>query len=70
MSHAHIIEKFGGTRAMARKIGRTPSTVQSWKDRGFIPARLHADILAVAQQSGVDLTPADFVSGPAPEEAA
>ena len=57
---ANIIDKFGGIRPMARAIGRTHSTVQGWKESGFIPARHQEAVMAAAKAAGVDLGPADF----------
>jgi hypothetical protein len=57
----NIIGFFGGVRPMARQLGNIPpTTVQGWKDRGFIPSRRHAEILAIANQRGINLTPNDF----------
>lgn len=63
-----IIERFGGTRALARVLGKPPTTVQSWKDAGHIPAKHQGDVLAAATANGIPLTPADFFP-PAPEPA-
>ena len=55
-----IVEKFGGTRPMAGRLGVPPSTVQSWKDAGVIPARRQGEVLDAARREGIDLTHADF----------
>lgn len=55
-----IIEKFGGIHPMARKLSIPPSTVQGWKERGIIPAKRQPVVLNAAQESGINLTPADF----------
>ena len=55
-----IIEKFGGVRAMARRLGRAASTVNSWADRGSIPDAEKATILALAQRDNIGLTAVDF----------
>jgi hypothetical protein len=55
-----IVTAFGGTRPMARAMGRPISTVQSWKDRGSIPDEVKPFILAKAVSAGLNLTPADF----------
>ena len=65
-----IVEAFGGVRPMARRLGKSPSTVGSWKDRGTIPDAEKPEVLAAAQEDGLPLTPADFfpVVRPAPEQ--
>jgi len=60
-----IIEKFGGTRRCAAAVGKAPSTVQSWKDSGFIPARHQAMVLEAARSLGIELSPSDFIAVPA-----
>lgn len=55
-----IIEKFGGTRRAAAALGRPPSTVQSWKEAGLIPAKHQSIVLQAARASGVDIRPEDF----------
>lgn len=66
MSQAEfIIEKFGGITALARALGhKHPTTVQGWKERGFIPSPQQDGVLEAAQAVGVDLEPADFFTGP------
>ncbi len=70
----HIIDKLGGTRRAAALIGVPPSTVQSWKESGFVPARRQAHVLDVAAANGIELTASDFISPPAqptqPQQAA
>jgi hypothetical protein len=61
MSLAHkIIGRFGGTHATARALGIPPTTVQSWKDSGTIPARHHQRILEKSRALETPLTPDDF----------
>ena len=56
------IERFGGLSALARALGhKHVTTVQGWKERGFIPARQQADVLRAAEREGFDLTPADLI---------
>ena len=57
----HIINKFGGTRRAAALIGVPPSTVQSWKESGFVPARRQAHVLNVAAANGIALSASDFI---------
>ena len=62
-----IIDKFDGTRAMAKTLGIAPSTVQSWKDSGVIPARRQRDVLDAAQRLGINLSASDLIPTPEPE---
>lgn len=57
---AAIVDRFGGTRAMARAGGWPASTVQSWKRTGRIPALRQPEVLRAARREGIKLTPADF----------
>ena len=73
MDVAHyVINKYGGQAALARMIGKGPSTVQHWASSGFIPAKWHAPILQIARDNGIDLSAGDFVQPPsdAPEPSA
>jgi len=56
-----VVERFGGIRPMATKLGVPVTTVQGWKNRGHIPESRHAEIRAAAREHGVDLQglPAD-----------
>jgi hypothetical protein len=60
-SAEHIIERLGGTRKAAAITGVPPSTVQSWKTAGFIPARRQAEIIAAAKLHGINLTADEMV---------
>lgn len=62
-----VIEKLGGTRKAAALLGLPPSTVQSWKGIGVIPARHQNHILSIARSNKLPIDPADFF---APAEAA
>lgn len=67
MSYAEkIIAKFGGTRPMAELFDIPPSTVQSWKDAGVIPAKRHQEILDRGRDLEDPITPNDFFDMPAP----
>ncbi len=50
-----VIQRFGGIRPMAAKLGISFSTVQGWKERGHIPEARHAEIAALAAAHGVSL---------------
>lgn len=60
----HIIDMLGGTRRAAALIGVPPSTVQSWKETGFVPARRQAHILDVAAANGIAISASDFITPP------
>lgn len=45
---------------MAGLLTLPPSTVQSWKDSGFIPAKHQQLVLDKAREHGIDISPADF----------
>lgn len=51
-----VIQRFGGIRPMARIIGRKVSTVQGWKEAGYIPSRHLATVLSAAEANGITLT--------------
>jgi hypothetical protein len=61
---ARVIEKFGGQSALARLIGKGPSTVQHWAKQGNIPSKWHAELLRLAAERNLDLRPADLVAQP------
>jgi ribosomal protein S16 len=52
---ADIIERFGGIRPMASKIGVAVTTIQGWKKRGVIPANRVAAVLAAAAAQGIKI---------------
>ena len=57
-----LIDRFGGLRPMADKLGAPVSTVQGWKKRGAIPASRQADIRAAVVRLGLGDLGADFES--------
>ena len=59
-----IVERFGGQSALARLLGKGPSTVQHWAKTGTIPAKWQPELLRIAQEEGVTLHPGDFVDSP------
>jgi hypothetical protein len=71
---AKIIATLGGTRRAAALLDLPPSTVQSWKAVGLIPARHQRRVLDAARSNGIALGPEDFFppaqSVPVPEGAA
>lgn len=56
-----IISKFGGVNPMARALGhRNASTVQGWKERGFIPSWRQGAVLDKARELKIDISERDF----------
>lgn len=51
-----IIEKFGGIRPMATKMGVAVTTVQGWKKRDAIPAARLEETLEAAKEHKIDLS--------------
>jgi hypothetical protein len=55
-----VIQRFGGIRPMAQKLGVPVSTVQGWKERGAIPANRREEILAAASRHNIVWEPGDL----------
>lgn len=53
-----VVERFGGIRPMAAKLGVPVTTVQGWKGRNQIPAGRFDSIRSSAAEHGVDLSAA------------
>lgn len=53
---SEVIERFGGIRPMAKKIGVAVTTIQGWKKRDVIPAARRQAILDAAVTYNVDLS--------------
>lgn len=65
-----VITRFGGVRALARLLGKDPSTVTRWrqpKDKGGmdgrVPSAMQPVLLGLAKEKGVQLTATDLVLG-------
>ncbi len=65
---AFVIKKFGGVRACARAVGRSPSSVSRWnkprksgKGRGMIPLHAHKNILKAAKKLRIKLQWKDLI---------
>lgn len=59
----HIIDDiFGGTRAVQGVLddGTPYTTIQSWKDKGSIPAKRQEDLIRKGRAAGYVIGPADF----------
>lgn len=50
-----IIDRFGGIRPMAAKLGVAVTTVQGWKERGHIPPGRISQIIASAAEHDIDI---------------
>lgn len=66
----YVIRVFGGVRATARAIGRSPASVSKWRTGrtrrgtgGRVPSVAAAIILGVAKDRGLDITPYDLLCG-------
>ena len=51
-----IIERFGGIRPMAAKVGAPVTTVQGWKKRDVIPGGRRDDVIKAANENSIDLS--------------
>jgi hypothetical protein len=60
MTISEIIERFGGTSALATALGAPISTVDSWKRTNYIPAWRQRHVLELAFEQGVNLSATDF----------
>lgn len=57
-----LFTRLGGTRAMADRLGEPPSTIQSWKAAGRIPAGKQPAVLALSvDKDGSPITAEDVV---------
>lgn len=56
-----LFEKLGGTRKMAEILGEPPSTVQSWKTAGRVPAAKQPDLITRAAAAGITVTAEEVV---------
>lgn len=56
-----LFDKFGGIRPMAAHLGEPPSTVQSWKTAGRVPASHQPRVLEKALELGLAVTAEDVV---------
>lgn len=50
-----VIDKFGGLRPLANRLGIAPSTVQGWKERGVVPENRVPQVLDAAVEDGIIL---------------
>lgn len=62
-----VFERLGGIRKMAELLGEPPSTVQSWKTAGRIPAQKQPLVMERAKEAGIEITAEDVVFPLRPE---
>jgi hypothetical protein len=60
MTASDIIDRFGGTSAVAQLLDAPVSTVHSWRIKNSIPEWRQEKILQLAVAKGVELSTADF----------
>ena len=56
MTIDEIIRKLGGTKAVARAIGRRATTVRMWIYNGAIPEHHHATLLRMSDDATAGVT--------------
>jgi transposase-like protein len=66
----YVIKIFGGVRATARTLNRTPSTISKWRHyqskyapKGTLPSNAIPQILKKAQELQLDITAEDLIEG-------
>ena len=68
MNGAKIIDRFGGVRALARRIAAPPTTVQHWRDTDSIPSARQQQVLEAGRDLVPPVTPGDFFEAAEPEK--
>lgn len=65
-----VIGYFGGVRAAAKILGRSPASVCKWQkyvdksgNKGGVPRALHTTILKKAKKLNLKITPDDLIYG-------
>lgn len=61
MEQTTLFDRGGGIRKTAEILGEPPSTVQSWKNAGRIPAAKQPVVLEKFQAAGIPVTLEDIV---------
>lgn len=56
-----LFDRLGGIRKTAELLGEAPSTVQSWKAAGRIPAQKQPLVLERAAAAGIEISAEDVV---------
>lgn len=55
-THTEIIERLGGIRPVAKRLGKPHTTVQGWSERSSIPMEHWPGLVQVAVELGKSLT--------------
>ena len=65
-----VISRFNGVRALARLLGKDPSTIHRWRMPavkggldGRVPSAAQAKLMELARLQGVQLTADELISG-------
>jgi hypothetical protein len=58
-----VIKRFGGVRATARALGRSPSAISRWHKTGRVPGGAMALVLKVADKKGLKIRASDLIFG-------
>src|SRR4051794_14891318 len=61
---SNVVAKFGGPGAVAKAIGKGPSTVSYWLKTGSIPSKWQGKLLDLAKEKSISLYPDDFIADP------
>lgn len=56
-----LFDRLGGIRRTAEIVGESPSTVQSWKNAGRIPAKKQPTVLERVTAAGIAITATEVV---------
>ena len=59
----YVVHFFGGVRAAARRVGRSPSSVCAWRKVGTVPLVAIHEILALAKRRKLDIKLEDLCYG-------
>ena len=60
MKIEEVIEHFGGSRALSRRMDIGASAIRAWVWNGRIPSRHHARLMLIAKNMGKPLTREDI----------
>lgn len=64
-----IVRLFGSQKQLADDLEIWQTAISGWVQRGTIPARWQARLLVLAQEKGIELSPADFFQSVEPSAA-